>query len=305
MAEFLRSRLAVNAKALFEDAAKSTADIAKLLRQAKFTVQSEIPIRGRKYDLLATRSELGRLKRYAIDIKVTQKPVSRSFVIDSMQVLRDKEDVDELWLIANAFSGEAHEAATRWRPETRLFTFEEFERMISGEQRPNTQSSRATGIDQVRTVIGKTVFQNREPILLASTALIKLIDDRLSTLRSERPNSDDRMAQLDRSIAEYEMLRSNLDALVESIKKFEKDAGAEKAVVKTTKTLADGLTSWWTTGHEKICDKVYDLGLFGSAVAICSMAGSGGKLAVLVSAALVGGKQVADVAKQIVKKITL
>jgi hypothetical protein len=33
------------------------------------------------------------------------------------------------------------------------------------------------------------------------------------------------------------------------------------------------------------------MGLFGTAVGICSIAGSGGKIAVAVSAALVGGKQ--------------
>jgi hypothetical protein len=52
----------------------------------------------------------------------------------------------------------------------------------------------------------------------------------------------------------------------------------------------------------QICDKSFDMGLFGVGIAICTLAGAGGVLAVAVPGTLVGGKSVADVVKAYAKQ---
>ena len=53
----------------------------------------------------------------------------------------------------------------------------------------------------------------------------------------------------------------------------------------------------------KICDKAMDVGLFGTALSICCMAGAGGRFGTAVSLALVGGKPLVDAVRGFSKKI--
>jgi hypothetical protein len=305
MAIISKARLTLKHKTVLEEARKAEALVAKAFRQANFTVQVRVGSRGREYDLLATRMELGRLRRYAIDIKVRRQPVPRDDVARTMAALRDDAAIDEVWLIGNAFTPDAIEGARRWGPGIRLLTFDEFEGLMSSERSRKNGDQSASATRQARTIIGRSVVANREPILLACAALLKLIEEKLASLYTQLPNSDEGISERDQSIADYERLRSDLVALVESIKEFEKGAAAERSVVKTTKSFAEGVKNWWTKSHDKICEKTYDMGLFGSAVAICSMAGAGGKLAVIASAALIGGKSVTNVLKEVARKVAL
>jgi hypothetical protein len=86
------------------------------------------------------------------------------------------------------------------------------------------------------------------------------------------------------------------------VSRFKKDEVKEAQVVKSVSTFAQGIRNWWDKDHDKICAKTYDMGLFAAAVGVCSFAGAGGPMAVAISAALVGGKPVADAFKGIAKK---
>jgi hypothetical protein len=77
----------------------------------------------------------------------------------------------------------------------------------------------------------------------------------------------------------------------------------EAKLVQSVTTFADGLKSWWNKSHAIISTRAFDLGLFASSVGICSMAGAGGKLSVVVSAAFVGGKPVTDALKGLATKL--
>ena len=123
------------------------------------------------------------------------------------------------------------------------------------------------------TAIGKAVLANRHHLLLSGHALLHLIVDKLATLDSERPNSKRSQDERDRSIAEYTKLLDDLNSLINAIRLFEVQSQAETEVVRTTKTFAEGVRTWWTTSHEKICEKAYDLGVFGSAVSMLTSRG--------------------------------
>jgi hypothetical protein len=150
--------------------------------------------------------------------------------------------------------------------------------------------------------VGRAVVANEQQISVTAAALHVLISERIASLQAERPNSDEAQARRDEMIEDYEKLKRNVDALAAAAAAFKKGEKTEVEAVKTTKTFAEGVQNWWAKGHMKIIDKSMDMGLFGCAVGICSMAGAGGKMSAIVSAALVGGKPLAGALKDAAKK---
>jgi hypothetical protein len=269
------------------EAAAFVDDVASLLRLAGFTVTRDEQIRGQSFDLYAERTEIGRTKRYAIEVKYQPRPVGIDLVQQEASSYASLQDhCDEFWIIANGFSRLAREFVNPVsRRSIRLFTFDELEHALG------VPPPRARRPGTARTVAGQAILANEAYITITSAALLLLIDERLATLREEKPNSDEMKAQKDDAIAQYERLKKDVQAMAQMASDFKSGAANEKAAVKASKSFAEGLQSWWTKGHEKIVQSAYDVSLFGTAVAICSMAGSGGKVAAAVSAALVGGKQ--------------
>jgi len=95
----------------------------------------------------------------------------------------------------------------------------------------------------------------------------------------------------------YERLKRDILALVDASSGLSAGKVKESEAVEASITLPEGVHKWWDKGHEKICEKAFDLGIFGSAVGICVMAGAGGALAVSVAAALTTGKKLTNVLK--------
>jgi len=76
----------------------------------------------------------------------------------------------------------------------------------------------------------------------------------------------------------------------------------ETSVAETTISFATGINNWWSKRHVQICDKAFDMGLFGIGVTICCLAGTGGILAGAIPGAMVGGKPVVEVIKAYAKQ---
>jgi hypothetical protein len=147
-----------------------------------------------------------------------------------------------------------------------------------------------------RTAIGRAALKNRVVIDLIGLSFIHLIDDRLASLRQEPPkNSDEARAAIEAAIADYEDLKRRIEAFLGATSEFAVKKVKEKSVVQTTNSLAAGISDWWRNRHLQICDKAFDVGLFGVGVTICVLAGAGGDFAVGVPGALIGRKVVADV----------
>jgi hypothetical protein len=156
--------------------------------------------------------------------------------------------------------------------------------------------------DLKETSIGKTVTKNRVQIALASGSLLLLIDEKLAALEAELPNSEEAKVARENAIEQYTQLRTNLSDLKNAISELHKGKGEESKVVNSVGVFAGGVRAWWNHGHEQICERTYDMGMFAAAVAICAMAGAGGQLAVIISAALVGSKAAGNALKKLAKK---
>ena len=150
--------------------------------------------------------------------------------------------------------------------------------------------------------IGKAVRRNKTEIVCLVEPLLVLIDEKIRFLLDERPNSDEARTARKLEIIEQETLKRNLIELRDTSLDFAAGKVREKTVIVKTKTLTDGIGSWWANNHAKICNKALDAALFTGCVGICSLVGSGGPLTVAASAALIGGKPVIEALKSLSKK---
>ncbi len=155
-----------------------------------------------------------------------------------------------------------------------------------------------------QTKIGRAIVENKVLIAISSTASLLLLDEKLTILRAQLPNSDEARTARDEEIARYELLRRQVDEFRIIADEFARGDTKEPIAVDATKTFSEGVRSWWTERHQQICERTFDLALFASAVGVCSLAGAGGIMSVAVSGALVGGKPVVDVLKSIGKSFS-
>jgi hypothetical protein len=147
---------------------------------------------------------------------------------------------------------------------------------------------------RARTTIGKAVLNNRAAIDLIAASFLVLIDERLESLRQERSNSEEGSAARE----QLEDLKRGVEAFLGATSKFATAKKTkEELVVETTTSFATGIGNWWSKRHVQICDRSFEMGLFGIGVTICLLAGTGGILAAAIPGAMVGGKPVVDVIK--------
>jgi hypothetical protein len=138
------------------------------------------------------------------------------------------------------------------------------------------------------TAIGKAVFSNKAALQLTAFSLRATLDAKLERMRDERSNSEDQR--------QYEDLRRLVDEfLVASI------GNEEDPIIAKTLSLADCLRDWWAKDHVSICNKALNIGLLGSGLAICGLAGALGPISVATVGALVGGKDVVAALESCVK----
>ncbi|NUU44386.1 hypothetical protein [Tardiphaga robiniae] len=253
-----------------------------------------------KGDLLASRVELGRERRFLIEIvlEITAAKIQEHFSQFRNYVRQSKQpfhDFDEYWLIGYGYTGES----LRKRPENdrhfRVLDIDELYKLFAPPR-----SSVPKG--KAKTRVGKAIEANEVELRLAVAGLILQIDDKIETLKDHRPNSPEAIAEQNAHISEYEQMRSQLENIQAMVDAFKKGKVKEVAAVKSVTTFADGIQSWWTKKHAEVLTKTFDIGLFATAVGICSLTNAGGQMAIAVSAALVGGKPVAAALKGLIPK---
>lgn len=278
-------------------------EASRLFRDAKFDVRQTKGIRS-EADLIVTHTEVGRRRRYAVEVvaDLTSKR-AQDYVKRFMKPISNpgKIDVfDEYWLITNRLVDRAiRENREHYHPRIRILDIGELKKLLAPYRPPGPSAPKAR---KGKTKIGKTVEANEKEIVLAVAGLVLQIDAKIETLRAERPNSDEAIAERDAHIAEYKRMRDELEHIQAMVVAFNKGTENEARVVKSVKTFAEGVRSWWDKGHDAILTKTFDMGLFTTAVGICSMAGAGGKMSVAVSAVLIGGKPVAQTLKGMIPK---
>jgi hypothetical protein len=251
-------------------------------------------------DILAERTELGWERRYAIECVLElnnakiQDHYSRlkNFIRQSKQPFAE---FDEYWLVGYAYADQP----MRKRPENdrhfRVLDLEELRKLFA---KPPSRKPKGTA----RTKIGKAVETNEKEIMLSVAALMLQIEEKLTVLRGEMPNHPDSIAKRDAAISEFERMQAELENIRVMVTKFRTKQVKENEVVQSVTTFSEGVRLWWNKSRDQICEKAYDMGMFATAVTICSVAGASGNIGVALSAALVGGKPVADVVKGLAKK---
>jgi hypothetical protein len=170
--------------------------------------------------------------------------------------------------------------------------------IVSSELRAPARKSRQTA----STAIGRAVLKNRVEIDLIGISFILLIDERLESLRSELPNSDEALAARDSAIASCEDLRRRVEAFLGATSKFAHGKAKEASAVKAASSFAAGIGDWWSRRHVQICDKAVDMGLFGIGFGMCLLGGVDADFAAAIPGAMVGGKPVIEVIKAFAKR---
>jgi hypothetical protein len=155
----------------------------------------------------------------------------------------------------------------------------------------------------VRRSTGATIKGNKERIVIAAAALASLIDDKLSELRGQKPNSVESIAARDASMAKYETLKAKVDDLRVAVERFTAGKIKEPTIARKATSFGEGVTSWWTKDHDGILSTSYGTGVFLSAVAVCSLIGVNPTFAAGIAGVLVGGKTVAGALKSLPKKL--
>jgi hypothetical protein len=167
----------------------------------------------------------------------------------------------------------------------------------AGSAKPRRARSR-----RMRTAVGKSIQRNQTTIVLHAAALLLLLDEKIASLKDERPNETEAIARRDETIALYESLKQQVEAVRVTTVELEHPKGETKAT-NATASFIRGVRNWWNKKHVEICNKSFDAGLFVSCVGLCSLAGCGGQLAVLVSGVLVAGRPVVEALRALPKKL--
>jgi hypothetical protein len=277
--------------------------VAALFRGAGYYVRRDVNLLGKRADAIAEKHEVYGLRKIAIESKNYEHALMGA---DVMSIMADYQPaiegalVDGIVIVARRISPSAR-SMTEGKRGFYCLTIDELEDTLKKPASDGDGLIDAPVARNARSKVAKAVIGNWIQIGLSAEALLLLIDEKLDQLRAERPNSSEAKVSRDAEITHYEALKQQLQAFRGTVLNFSKGKANETAVVKSTKSFVNGVRDWWTRGHEKICEKAFDMGMFLSAVGICSLAGSGGQTAVLVSAALVGGKPVIDALKSMKK----
>lgn len=280
-------------------------EVVDLLKDANFKILDAGSFRRMMGDFVAEHTLLGKERRYAIEIAALADDAKiraaaaqiRNYASQSKQPYAD---FDEFWVVTDEFAKGTGDKQVSDR-RVRALDLRQLRAVLAELEPQRVPPSRSKATP--RTKIGKALKANEREIDLAIAGLLLQIEEKLADLKNERPNSEQAIAAQDKRVADYERMRNELESVRQMVALFKKGGVKEAKVVQSVNTFADGVKDWWHKSHATICTRTFDLGLFASSVGICSMAGAGGKLAVVVSAALVGGKSVTGALKGLSKKI--
>lgn len=280
--------------------------LSDMLRAANFNIQHQLDLgKSGRPDLVAEREDLGRYRRYAIDVVLVTDAERLVGALDRLQSFaesRKDTDFDEYWLVSNlSYPHLGVKKRRRQRFENvRAFAFKEIERMLAKlnpkKKRPPAKKGTA------RTAVGKAVQANEKEITLAVSGLILQVEEKLEKLRDERPNSDYAKASNAGEISDLERMKAELERIRELVAAFKKGKAPEKEVVKSVKTFRDDLQGWWDKSHDSLLTTTAKSALFVSSAGVLALMGANTPAALAIVGALIGGKVIKKI-KKIGKKV--
>jgi hypothetical protein len=223
--------------------------VLDLLAKSGFGLESPWSVEYNVFDVLARREYLGKTRHYGIVVKKYFGEKHLKYVMAGPNILqqsRDNDVIDEVWVVADKAAKSAQKMQRLPLKNIRFMTFSELRSAVR-EFAPRTgQSLRVAA----KTRIGKAVLANSNEISVTISSVLALVDEKIKTLRDERPNSEDAIAKRDASVNEYVRLRDEVTRLAATVEAYTQRKAPEKEVVKSFKTFGDGVQSWWNKGHE-------------------------------------------------------
>jgi hypothetical protein len=279
--------------------------LSDMLRAANFSIQHQLDLgKSGRPDLVAEREDLGRYRRYAIDVVLVTDAERLVGALDRLQNFaetRKDTEFDEYWLVSNLSYPHLGGKKRRHRYENvRAFAFKELERMLaklpSKKKRPPVKKGTA------RTIVGKAVQANEKEITLAISGLILQVDEKLEKLRDERPNSDHAKAKAAEEASDLERMKAELERIRQLVAAFAKGKAPEKEVVKSVKTFRDDLQGWWDKSHDSLLTTTAKSALFVSSAGVLALMGANTPAALAIVGALIGGKVLKTI-KKVSKKV--
>jgi len=276
---------------------KTVERLTKLFEAAKFEIQKEMDLGDRpRWDLIVTRQELGRYRKFVVDLSLTKNPRDppEKFAANVAYARSQKsEDIDEYWVVSNLSLANPPRVRSGRAPNVRFFTIKELERMLA------RLNPRSRGGSRAKTKIGRAIEANEKSILLAIEALKLQIDDKIAKLADERPNDPDAVKKRDASIAEFEAVRDELDRIKVAVQQFKKNGIKEKEVVETVHAFKESLGKWWQKSQDTIYASASNSAMFVGATGVLHAIGADGGVALAIVGSLIGGKSVAEVLKSL------
>ncbi|MGJ4927175.1 hypothetical protein ACQR1I_18180 [Bradyrhizobium sp. HKCCYLS2038] len=295
----IQEALNISSSGLPEFEKKMLLDVVEIFRAAGWSVTAAGGRRRFSPDLVATRVELGRERRYGVELKfkldaITIREQRSRFQNWLQQVKQPFQDFDEFWLVGTEYVGEPKELAYIKEGNFRVFDLKELRAVVAP---PRSKKSKS------RTKIGKSVEANYKAIQVAIAALTLQIDGKIEVLADERPNSPEAIAARKSQISELEGMRAQLEAIRSAVTAYVNGHEKETVVVKTVSTFKEGLYGWWSKRHANICDNAAAGSLFLGSASLLHLLNADSAIAVAIAGTIFGGETVVKALKALPKKL--
>jgi len=265
-------------------------EVARVVEDAGFKTEPEI---NRSFDLsfYAVNGD-----RIVVDCGLAVNPVSSRNQIDhwTQRLLVARPVIKETLVVNHSFPSRLHDLL-RGRAGIELV---EYKRLPQWLERYKVSPKRKRPARTAR--IATNVKANRDQILITAEALALQIDDKITELKDQKPNSPDAIDARDSEISDYQALKTQVEDLKKAVAKLTASAKSKEHAAKAAISFVDGVQDWWNKRHADFLDKSAGWGLVLSAVGVCSLIGAHPMVTATV-AAVVGGRSAAKALKDAIK----
>jgi hypothetical protein len=274
-------------------------ELTRTLKAAKWRVEERSP--KRRIDpgeMIAVRNDMGRERRYLIDIVAEINPPKIRNHYEKYRHLRSRKEpyseFDEYWLVGPYYIGEPMRKNPGNDRHFRTLNLVELRALFA---QPKSKRGKA------RTKIGKAIEANEKEVVLAVEALKLQIEDKLARLQDERPNDPESINKVQASISEYEAMSAELERIKLAVQQFKKNEVKEKEVVQTVTTFKESLGKWWHKSHDTILSSASNSALLIGAAGLLHTIGADSGPALAIVGSLIGGETVVKALKALPRSL--
>lgn len=200
-----------------------------------------------------------------------------------------RRDVREVLVVGTRFS-EAQRVLLKPHKLLRLVELIELPAQLQQYKQAQPRPRPATSKAAAKAVRSK-VKANKQSILLAVTALLESIDDKLENLKLRKPNSEESIAAWETTISDYQALRARTAELEEAVRGLSSKAETQTKAVARANTFGATMSTWLAKDGQAVITAAGKTGVFCLGALVCTMMGVSPEVAVAATAWVVAGKK--------------